>query len=198
MTFEIKDGTGTGNKVKVDANFRAHVDAIERTEEEAATNRGDAYNVNSGLVTITSVDEQGLLYIKNNDERDFRITSIIVILGPSTSGSATDTTRVRIYKNPTTGTLISEATAADTNSNDNFGSSNTFTADTYKGDASATVTDGSVHIESLISPGNRVPFLINMTLTPGDSAAVTVEANDSNTSMKCMAAFVGHLADPNA
>ena len=102
-----------------------------------------------------------------------------------------------MYKNPTTGTLISGATDADTSSNRNFGSSNTLTADVYKGSGSSTVTDGSVHIESLVSPGNRVAFNIDEVLTKGDSMAITFEPNDSNTSMKAMAAIVCHLKDLN-
>ncbi len=193
----IEDGTGTGSKAQVDANNDLHITGTTETDGQLATEKSDSYNVNSGLVTITSVDEQGILYLKNNETRDLIIRSIVLILGPSTNGSATDTTRVRMYKNPTAGTLISEANAADTVSNRNYGSSNTLTADAYKGDASATVTDGSVHIESLISPGSRAVFSIDEILTKGDSIAVTVEANDSNTSMKVMAALVCHLKDPN-
>ena len=197
MGFEIKDGTGTGNQVHVDASNRMSTVAVTRDHNGDATIRADSYNINSGLVTITSVDEQGLLYVKNNETRDLHIHTIIVILGPSTSGVTTDTTRVRIYKNITTGTLVSEANAADTVSNRNFGSSKVLDATAYKGDASSTITDGTIHIESLIDPGSRVPFPIDEILTQGDSIAISVEANDSNTSMKAMAAIVCYLTDPN-
>ena len=153
MGFQIDDGKGGGKSAEVDGNNRLNVRSVESTSAQSATDDEDSYNINSGLVTITTTDEQGVLYLKNNETRDFKITAFVVILGPSTGGSATDTTRVRVYKNPTTGTLISEANAADTNSNRNFSSSKTFTADVYKGDGSSTVTDGTVHIESLVTPG---------------------------------------------
>jgi hypothetical protein len=197
MGFHIEDGTGKGNSLRVDPANRANVAGKTRSYGEDATTRGDAFNINSGLVTLTGVDEQGILYFKNNETRDFHISAIVAILGPSTGGSTSDTTRVRFYKNPTTGTLISEATAADTVSNRNFGSSLTLTADVYKGDGSATVTDGSVHLESLVNPGNRVFFSIDEVLTKGDSIAITYEPNDSNTSMKTMAAIIGYLEDSN-
>ena len=59
------------------------------------------------------------------------------------------------------------------------------------------ITNGSVHIESLINPGSRVFFGIDEILTKGDSMAITFEPNDSNTSMKTMAAIICHLSDPN-
>ena len=196
--MRLEDGTGRGYEQKVDANNDAHVRAITRNDDHASTEDGDSYNINSGLITLTGVVESGILYVKNNETRDFEIDSIEAILGPSTGGATTDTTRVRIYKNPTTGTLISTATAADTNSNRNFGSSKTLASDAYKGAEAETITDGSVHIEVLISPGTREIFEIDEILTKGDSIAISFEPNDSNTSMKAMAAIIGHLKDADS
>lgn len=193
----VEDGTGRGFQAQVDGANRLSVFAVEQSVMEFATVEEDSYNINSGLVTLTDATEQGILYLKNNETRNFHITLIVVILGPSTGGSSTDTTRIRFIKNPTTGTLISTAADADTNSNRNFGSSNVLASLAYKGDGSATVTDGSVHIESLVSPGGRFGFGIDEVLTPGDSIAITYESPDSNTSMKTMAAIIGHLRDPN-
>lgn len=198
MPLQIEDGTGKGFTAQIDGANRIHTLSTTITGAQDATDRGDSYNINSGLVTLTDATEQGILYVKNDETRDLHITSIVAILGPSTGGSATDTTRVRIYKNPTAGTLISTATPADTSSNRNFGSSLTLDVDAFKGDGSATVTDGTVHIESLISPGNRVVFNIDEVLAKGDTIAVTYEPNDSNTSMKTMAALIVNLDDPNA
>ena len=109
-------------------------------------------------------------------------------------GAATDTTHVRVYKNPTAGTLISDANNVNVNSNRNFSSSQTL-SDSLAYAASAngkTITDGTVHIESLISPGSRVNFQIDEVLKKGNSIAVSFEPNDSNTSMKVMAALITH------
>ena len=51
-----------------------------------------------------------------------------------------------IIKNPSTGTLISGASAVAINSNINFGSSNTLSSITYKGAEGSTVTDGADYV----------------------------------------------------
>jgi hypothetical protein len=192
MAQTIKDGE-TGNTAGVDKNSRLQTFAINRTVSEQSVQDSGAYNINSGLVTLTTAGESGIIYFKNNENIDFDVDSIVVTLGPSTGGSATDTTRMRVYKNPTTGTLISGATAVDVNSNRDFGSSDTLQNSlAYKGAEGNTITDGSVHIESLISPGNRVVFNISEVLRKGNSIAVSLEPNDSNTSMKVMVAIVAH------
>ena len=171
---------------------------ISRTASEQSTQEEGSYNINTGLITLTTAGESGMLYYKHSESDSFDVTGIVVIMGPSTGGSATDTTHVRVYKNPTTGTLISGASAVGINSNRNFSSSETLASSlAYKGATGNTITDGSTHIESLVSPGNRVGFAISETLAKGNARAVSLEPNDSNTSMKCMVAIIGHLTIKN-
>ena len=108
----------------------------------------------------------------------------------------TDATRVRVYRNPTGGTLISGAVLVSNNQNRNFGTNRTLTADAYKGATGNTVTGGNIIVEVFVNPGERELLNIDMTLTKGDSVAVSYEPNDSNTSMKCMvdaAVHIGHI-----
>ena len=192
MGNSIKNGR-SGTLATVDNKNRLHTLSVSQGDNEVATEEGKSYNINSGLITLTSASESGVLYFKYNEEDSFHINSIVVILGPSTGGSSTDTTHIRVYKNPTSGTLISGATAADINSNRDFGSSATLSSSlTYKGGEGLTITDGSSHIESLVSPGARVALPIDELLRKGNSIAVSYEPNDSNTSMKVMCAIVGH------
>ena len=95
----IENGKGTGDKAKVDSSNRLATLATTITSAEDATERADSFNINSGLVTLTDASEQGILYVKNNGDRDLKISAIVVILGPSTGGLTTDTTRVRFIKN---------------------------------------------------------------------------------------------------
>lgn len=184
-----------GNVATVDNSGRLHNFSVTRTASEQSTIDASAYNINTGLITLTTAGESGMIYYKHGESVEFDITSIVVIMGPSTGGATTDTTRVRVYKNPTTGTLISGATAVDINSNRHFSSADTLSESlAYKGAEGNTITDGSIHIDSLASPGNRIPFPISETLAKGNSIAVSLEPNDSNTSMKCMLAIVGHLS----
>lgn len=194
----IQNGVGDGHTAKVDPSNRLHTRAIVNTEEKHATEHGDSYNINSGVVSLTSAGESGILYFKNNEVRDFHITSIVASFGPSANGVVTDTTLVRVYKNPSAGTLISDATAADINSNRNFSSNQTLTSNTYKGAEAKTITDGSQHSQELVSPGLRAPFPIDELLSNGDSIAISYEPPDSNTAMKCMAQINGHLEDEDS
>jgi hypothetical protein len=188
----ISDGTGTGSVAKVDVNNRVHTKAVVVTEQAAEMKIGNAYNINTGLLTLTSAAESGVLYFKNTNSVDIHLVGIVCIFGPSTGGDTSDTTHIRVYRNPTTGTLIGDASAVGVNSNRDFGSSSTLDADVYKGGTGKTITDGTVHIESLISPGNRVFFNIDEYIRKDNSIAISFEPNDSNTSMKVMAALILH------
>lgn len=191
MPMEIRDGTGSGQRAEVDGANRLKTFSVISSNSNDATKRGDSYNINSGVVANGVATEQAILYLKNNETRNLHIDGIVSIAGPSTNGTEI---LIRIYKNPTS---LSETTAAEVSSNRNFGSSNTLTADLYKGDGSTTVTGGTVHIESIHSPGSRVFFSIDEILTQGDSIAIshTIAGNDSTTN--CEAAIICHLEDPN-
>ena len=192
---KLNDNTGQNWGAKVSKSNRLYVTAVQQSEQGHATNLGNSYNINTGLITLTTAGESGVLYLKSNEDNHLYISAVVLILGPATAGSATDTTRIRVYKNPTTGTLISAATNVDTNSNRNFSSSKTLAVNAYKGVEGSTITNGTTHIESLIDPGTRVFFNINEVLTKGDSIAVSIEPNDSTTNMKVMSAIVCHLGD---
>lgn len=191
----IQDG-GTGKSAAIDNTARLSTRSVQQSETENATDAGDSYNINTGLVTLTTAGESGVFYLSTNEDKNVHIDSVVVIMGPSTGGSATDTTRIRFYRNPTAGTLISGASAVDDNENRNFGSSKVLDSTAYKGAEGNTITDGAVIIESLVSPGSRVAFSIDLVLTKGDAIAVSLEPNDSNTSMKTMVAAVLHV-EPN-
>ena len=191
----IQDG-GTGKSAAIDNTARLSTRSVQQSETENATDTGDSYNINTGLVTLTTAGESGVFYLSTNENKNVHIDSVVVIMGPSTGGSATDTTRIRFYRNPTAGTLISGASAVDDNENRNFGSSKVLDSTAYKGAEGNTITDGAVIIESLVSPGSRVAFSIDLVLTKGDAIAVSLEPNDSNTSMKTMVAAVLHV-EPN-
>ena len=189
----IIQDSSTGATAKVSVNNRLQVHSITTSEASTAATEGDGYNINTGLITLTDAAESGVLYIQNNEDRDLQIEFLEMILAPSTGGAITDATRVRVYRNPTGGTLISGAVLVSNNQNRNFGTNRTLTADTYKGATGNTVTGGDVIMEVFVNPSEREFLSIDMTLTKGDSIAVSYEPNDSNTSMKCMAAAIVHI-----
>ena len=189
----IIQDAATGKTARVNLDNTLSVHSITITEAEHATDLGQSYNVNSGLITLTDAAESGVLYFKNNEDINIHIDHIVVILGPTTNGAATDTTHVRIYSDPTTGTLISGAVAASDVQNRNVGATSALDALAYKGATGNTITDGDVLIESLVAPNSRELFDIDLTLPKGKAIAISYEPNDSNTSMKCMAALVVHI-----
>ena len=189
----IIQDSSTGATAKVSVNNRLQVHSITTSEASTAATEGDGYNINTGLITLTDAAESGVLYIQNNEDRDLQIEFLEMILAPSTGGAITDATRVRVYRNPTGGTLISGAVLVSNNQNRNFGTNRTLTADTYKGATGNTIIGGDVIMEVFVIPSEREFLSIDMTLTKGDSIAVSYEPNDSNTSMKCMAAAIVHI-----
>lgn len=193
----IEDGNGSSTQAKVSKKSRLYTFAVTEEKSKNATIDGRSYNINTGSIELTSANESGVLYIKNNEDNDLHIDFVVVILGASTGGASTDDVIVEIIRNPTTGTLISNATSVDVNSNRNFGSNNTLTIDAYKGAEANTVTDGDQHILSLLSPSTRGVFDIDALLPKGASIAVTLNPPASNTSMDVMVAAICHLEDPN-
>lgn len=189
----IQDGTGTGNLAKVSEDNRLVTSSVTISAAAEATVGGDSYNINTGVITLTSAGESGILYVKNNENFDMFISSIGILLGGNTGGDTTDTNLIKTYRNPTAGTLISGASAVSSNENRNFGDTSTWAADVFKGAEGNTVTDGDVITQSLSGSGSRnVLADIDFLLTPGASLAVTVEPMDSTTNMKVLSFIVVH------
>lgn len=190
--MKIEDGTGKGSSLKIDANNRAHTQAISETESLHSTELGDAYNINSGNIALTG--DGTLLYLKNNEDKDLVIEALA--FGNDGLGTHSSNPRYTIVRNPTAGDLISDATAVSMNANRNFGSNKTVTADTYKGKTSGTVTGGNdIAILEGTSDG-RDYFTINFVLPKGSSIAVKWTANLSSGTAGVYAAIVCFLKDP--
>jgi len=182
----IEDGTGTGNRAKVDAYNRLTTRAIIETEKSNATDNGDSYNFNSGLIAITATS--GLLYFKNNEDTNFVIDDIAVGVGQG--GTASDLGVITIIKNPTTGTVISNASAADINVNRNFASSNVITGLLYKGASGTTFTNGT-DAAILYQGEGRLFASLGFELAKGDSIGIKYAPNLSAGTRNVYAAIVG-------
>jgi len=165
----IEDGKGSSVKAEVDANNRL----VVKTSKPIAfnsLNSQEAYDFStSDFISITSADtETGIMYLKNNEAtKDLFIDSIRTC--------ANQIHKVILYKNPTGGTLISNAsTAAATNLN--FNSNNTPTALYYKGAEGYTVTGGSVMSQHINDVGHSATgYNDALIIGPGDSIALTFE-----------------------
>ena len=181
-SVSIQDpSTKTGQHV--DENQQAHVFAITETEKNSAVESGLAYNINTGIIALTGSSDSAILYFKNtespiNGESDIVIDSIIV--GVNTiSATITENPILTVIRNPTAGTIVDNATAADMKSNSNFGSSNTLDSLIYKGADGYTLTDGTDHGIVLCKEGRTTIPELNIDLAKGSSIGLKIDLNTS-------------------
>jgi len=193
MAEQILDGKGTGKRAEVDLNNRLQVFSISEGLSLDAAKNGENYNINTGSITLTSANQSAVLYMKNNEDKTFVITDVIVILGASTGGSGDLT--VEVIRNPTTGTIISGASDVAVVGNRNFGSSRQFVADVYKGAEGNTITNGTDFSDTTRSAASTViHFDADVIAMPkGTSIGVNITPQASNTSMAVKIAVVGYL-----
>lgn len=185
--MKIEDGTGASYRAKVSDQYRLLTESLTTDESVSQTFEGRAYNVNTGSITLTSANASGVLYMLNTGSTDIVITSLIYLLGTSTGGSGN--INVKVYRNPTAGTLISGGTSFAAVNRD-FGSANTLSATIKKGAEGQTVTDGSIVTESLFtSVGRQVIAVGALVLRPGNSIALVITPQTGNTSMVTQWAF---------
>jgi hypothetical protein len=189
----IIDGTGTGNQAKVDSEKRLRVFAVTQSGTIHNNLEENSYNLNTGLITLTSANESAVMYFKNNENNPYVITAVAVGLGPSTGGVATSIPFITVTRNPTGGTVVDDESAVSINSNRNFGSTNTLTADVYKGAEGKTLTGDVEHLLFYQATSGRLYATIDEVLPKGTSIGVKVTPPTSNTSMTCYVALVGYL-----
>lgn len=197
MAEEIKDGTGTGNLQKVDGNNQSHNYSVVITEQQDATSKGNSYNINTGIIGLTSSSESGVLYFKNdeppaNGESTFVIDAIAI--GINNDGTNSEMAEITIIRNPDS---VSFSTAVDISSNRNFGSSNTLSSDTlaYKGAEAATVTGGNDFAILYQSAGTRGFYPIDVEIPKGGTLAVTINPKVTSGTTTIYAAVIGHKKD---
>jgi hypothetical protein len=193
MPLTIEDGKGKGRLAGVNLNNQLEVFAITETELDKSVLSGDRYNVNTGYVTLNSTTESALLHIKNNEDDELVVTALIYNLGQSTGGSGS--CRVSVYRNPTSGTIVSGGDVVSANANMNFGSNKTLVGDYFKGAQSLTTTGGTFAIGSLVNAGSRAVVALGaVNLPKGTSLSVTITPPAGNTSMDVNVAASAYLA----
>lgn len=187
----IEDGTGKGYRVKVGSDNRAQTRAISESEEVHNGELGNAYNFNTGLITITG--DATLIYIKNNSNDNLIISSIA--LGAFTGITHSNSPYITLVRNPTGGDLITDATAISMNQNRNFGSSKSADVDIYKGKVSGTLTGGNDIAILQVAPASRSFYSINFLIPKGSSMGIKLTANVSSGSASYYCALIGYFKD---
>jgi len=197
MAEQIKDGTGSGYVAGVNSSNQLLTRSITQSEQVEANLTGDAYNINTGIVSLTDAADTPLLYLKNNElTKDLIIEAVAIGMFASTAGSATADVYATFIRNPTVGTIItSTPTDVPINSNRNYTSTNTLVADAYVGATGDTMTDGDDHIIVRLSTSSRSYIGINEILPKGASFGVKIKPPTSNTAMSAYVAVICYLKD---
>ena len=201
MAEQIENG-GCGPKISahVDLNEQLHTFSVTETERNSAVEHGAGYNLNTGIIALTGTGESAMLYLKNDEsslhgESDIVIDSIIIGIN-TISATITEAPIATVYRNPTGGTIVSDATAVAMNSNSNFGSNNTLDSLAYAASATGkTLTGGTTH--AIVVCGNRtvVPELY-IDLPKGASIGISIDLNTSG-GANAYVAIVCHRKDGN-
>jgi hypothetical protein len=194
MSSTIISGTGNGGYgAKVGTDNRLWVNSISEPEATQANIDGNAYNLNTGKITLTNATDTPVMYFKNNETSDYIIEAIAVGFGTS-DGTATEPVEITVVRNPTAGTIISSPTNVDINSNRNFGSFQTLSNSlVYKGATGDTMTDGTDHLFFLQPDFGRLFATISEVLPKGSAIGVKIKPPTSNTGLDCYVALIGHL-----
>jgi hypothetical protein len=185
----IQDGTGSGLLAKVDSDNRLRTRSVTRNIQAQRSFEGYGYNLNTGNIALTSGSESAIMYLKYTGNENFHISALAVGVG-SMGGTVSDPTLIKLIKNPTSGTLISDKTAVDDNENRNFGSPNTLSADVYKGGEAKTVSGGQEVARFFQNGNGRLFATIDFIIPPQNSVAVTFTPN-ATTAGNIYAALIG-------
>ena len=193
----IKDGRGSGNNVRVGPTYRIYTDALTRTDRDIAALTGDAFNINTGSITLTSANESGVLYVKNDSTDHLVCSQLVYMFAGSTGGSGSG--EVYVYRNPTEGTLRSGASTSGLRlENKNHGSNKPVDGEVFRGAEGNTVTDGDIYIETFLGIGSTARLELGYLVLPqGTSLAVTVIPPAGNTSMDIKIALAVNYIDPD-
>lgn len=194
MSFVIKDGSGSGREATVNRQNRLSVASVITNSQVIAASNGYRFNINTGNITLTNATNTSVIYLKNNEDSDLYITSIVYILGNSTGGTGNAT--FNAIRNPTAGSIITNANAVSINANYNFGSTITLDVDAYKGATGETLLSGGSTILSTIlstAAGRTFIQLDDFVLPKGSTIGVNYTPPSGNTSQIVQVAFAVYL-----
>ena len=191
MGFKIIDGEGSGKEAGVDYCNRVKAKATTISGAVSAQQKGDAYFLSSGLVTLTSGNESGVLYIKTNETSVVVIDSIQIQLG--LSDGTGDVIRGD-YVAVSGGTLLTDQDPGIA-VNVNAGSSKSLDTDVYKGKEGATITGISTG-QNIYQAGTTYEETTGGFIVPkGSDLAVSITPPAGNTSMNVVFSVFVHLLD---
>jgi len=189
----IEDGTGKGNKVKVDTDNRFHVQAVNTPVNLNTAIIGRLFSNHTPVISLTSSSTSAVWYIRNNGSVDLIVFEIIISLGLSQELTGVPnpitTAQVQLLRNP----LTPDFSGSMNTRNANFGSNITLDISTFSGsEGSAFADDGTVFFHDLVQHGTRAEMpLALIVLTPGSTiGAKIIPPSGTSTGNDAMSAHV--------
>ena len=186
----IKDGSGSGNTTKVNQANRLLTSSVTTVAGNDAAMQGVSFNHNTGLMTFTDGGEYAGIYLRNDGSNDYIITALAVGIGVL-SGTVSDVAEITIIRNPTAGSIITNAVALPVNVNRNFASPKTFNGLAYLGGQSDTFTDGTDALIFISNGSTRLFADTNLIVPQGTSIGVNIKLNATGGG-RAYIALVGH------
>jgi hypothetical protein len=194
MGLYIEDGQGSGVTAGVTSTHRLRTTTVSFTALQSQAILGYSYNINTGVIALSSSLESGVCYVKNTSAvNNLHLNGLNLSLGNSVSGSGDVV--VRFYQNPTAGTMLSYMQPVTASSNRKFSVLTTVPATMYKGGDGTTATGGTYISTYVFQTGNNHFMQPDFVITPGTSVAFTVQPKSGNTMMLVAATIDLFLAN---
>ena len=193
---QLQGGNNPNNTAHVDAGGRLQTSTVNTEEQEHAAANGDTYNIDTGVITLTTDAETPVLYLKNTGEaRVIKLSRLSLTTLASTGG--TGPVIASLHVNITGGT-ITTATPAPTK-NFNVTSAKTLAVDARRGMTGGTFVSGAAEPTlRAMFPGAPV-FAVapydHVVIPQGGSVCVVITPPTGNTSMVLLASLIAFLSE---
>ena len=173
----IEDGTGSGNKAKVEDN-KLQVESVSVPKvSDVSEYEGAAFVLATlDFVTLTNVQEHAVFYLKYTGDKKLHINKI------RTCGTGVQ--KWLLYKGSTGGTIVSSGTSVGA-TNINLASSNILSTTAYRGADSLTQTGGTV-FENWINNGGHSEEDLNGALILGKNDVIVLTCTNAATIDVCV------------
>lgn len=174
MSTQILDGSGSGYAAKVNSLNRLETfSIIENRVADVSKRTGLSFVLASDFISLTTTGSfNGIMYVKNeSDKYDLYIDKV------RTCSDIMGNVQIRILRNPTAGTLVSDANLADQLSA-NVGKEEPFDGLAYSASGDGkTVTDGENFSQFINhSPGHSIQEYDGAVIIPrGKSIAMVAK-----------------------
>jgi hypothetical protein len=174
----------------VNKQNRLETESVTIAESLKETELGFGYNINTGVIPLTSSTESGVLYFKNLEDHEIVVEALAV--GIDSDGTNASMSRITVVRNPTS---VSFSTDVDINANRNFSSTKELSdaSVAYKGAEAATITGGDDVLLFFQGAGSRLFATINLVIGVGNSIAIKIDTQTTSGTTSVYAALIAYL-----